>query len=86
MTFVYHSRNPFDLFGTLNFLGVAGPRGGGFNVVKGLEIKATVCGKPVYESQIRPVLWVLKEDADRDVRYFANKTAKKLDLEFGPNL
>ena len=47
---------------------------------------AAVCGKPIYDSQIRPVLSVLTEDADRDVRYFANKTAKKLDLEFGSNL
>lgn len=51
-------------------------------MAKGLEMMAPVCGKEVYDQQIRLVLSVLTEDSDRDVRYFANKTAKKLDIEF----
>ena len=49
-----------------------------FNVAKGLETIAPVCGKAVTDSQIRPVLGLLSEDADRDVRYYANKTLESL--------
>lgn len=51
-----------------------------FNVAKGLETIGPVCGKAVTDSQIRPVLGLLAEDADRDVRYFANKTLERLDM------
>lgn len=40
---------------------------------------APVCGKSIYENQIRPVLTVLIEDTDRDVRFFASQTLKKMD-------
>ena len=54
-----------------------------FNVAKGLEMMSPVCGKPVYDTQIRPILNVLVEDADRDVRFFASQTLKKVDAELG---
>ena len=44
---------------------------------------APVCGKVVYDTQIRPVLAVLIEDSDRDVRFFAGQTLKKLEAELG---
>ena len=40
---------------------------------------APVCGKSIYETQIRPVLTLLVEDTDRDVRFFASQTMKKMD-------
>lgn len=43
---------------------------------------APVCGVAVYESQISPVLNLLMDDTDRDVRYFAEKTFRVLDEEF----
>jgi hypothetical protein len=52
-----------------------------FNVAKGLETIAPVCGTVVTDSQIRPVLGLLAEDADRDVRYYANKTIESLDRD-----
>lgn len=42
---------------------------------------APVCGKSVYETQIRPVLAVLIEDTDRDVRFFGSQTMKKCDAQ-----
>jgi serine/threonine-protein phosphatase 2A regulatory subunit A len=53
-----------------------------FNVAKALEQIATVCGPQVYGTQVRPVLEVLLEDQDRDVRFFANKTFKVLEAKF----
>lgn len=50
-----------------------------FNVAKGLATLAPKCGKNVTDTQIRPMLTVLVEDADRDVRYFASKTVKAID-------
>jgi serine/threonine-protein phosphatase 2A regulatory subunit A len=50
-----------------------------FNVAKGLEMMAPVCGKSIYETQVRPVLALLVEDTDRDVRFFASQTMKKMD-------
>jgi hypothetical protein len=54
-----------------------------FNVAKELATIAPVCGQNVYETQINPVLSVLLEDADQDVRFFAEKTLKILGNEFG---
>jgi serine/threonine-protein phosphatase 2A regulatory subunit A len=54
-----------------------------FNVAKCLEQMGPVCGQPVYESQIRPVLNVLLEDPDRDVRFFAEHTFRVLEEAFG---
>jgi hypothetical protein len=42
---------------------------------------APVSGKATYEAQIRPVLSALVEDSDRDVRFFASQTLKKMDTE-----
>jgi len=50
-----------------------------FNVAKGLKTVAPVCGNAAIDSQIRPVLSLLAEDPDRDVRYFANKTLESLE-------
>lgn len=44
---------------------------------------APFCGKAMYDTEIRPVLVVLIEDPDRDVRFFAGQTLKKLDAELG---
>jgi len=35
-----------------------------------------------YESQVLPVLTMLMDDDDRDVRYFAEKAVNALDDEF----
>lgn len=40
-----------------------------------------VCGKAIYDAQIRPVLLSLVEDEDRDVRFFASQTLKKMDAQ-----
>jgi len=53
-----------------------------FNVAKELEKMAPVCGVQAYETQILPVLTMLMEDDDRDVRYYAEKTATALDEVF----
>ena len=45
-----------------------------FNVAKGLEKMAPVVGRSAVETQIRPVLAMLMEDSDRDVRYYAKQT------------
>mmetsp|Transcript_57975 Transcript_57975/g.173043 ORF Transcript_57975/g.173043 Transcript_57975/m.173043 type:complete len:89 (+) Transcript_57975:621-887(+) len=55
-----------------------------FNVAKGLQIMAPVCGKEICDTQIRPVLSLLVEDPDRDVRYFATKTLESLDSDSCP--
>jgi len=39
---------------------------------------APACGVSAYETQITPVLDMLMEDTDRDVRYFAEKTSRAL--------
>jgi len=54
-----------------------------FNVAKGLQMMAPICGREVCDSQIRPVLALLVEDPDRDVRFFAVEAIKSLDKEFG---
>jgi len=53
-----------------------------FNVAKELESIAPVCGLSTYESQISPVLHMLVEDADRDVRFYSEKTTRALDEVF----
>lgn len=42
---------------------------------------APVCGPSITDSQIRPVLNLLTDDSDRDVRYYANKTLESLDRD-----
>ena len=44
---------------------------------------APVCGREICDTQIRPVMALLLDDPDRDVRYFATKTVELLDQEFG---
>ena len=53
-----------------------------FNVAKELESVAPVCGLSSYESQIVPILSLLMEDTDRDVRFYAEKTSKALEDVF----
>ena len=53
-----------------------------FNVAKELGTIAPVCGQTVYETQVSPVLSVLLDDTDQDVRYFAEQTSKKLEQGF----
>jgi serine/threonine-protein phosphatase 2A regulatory subunit A len=49
-----------------------------FNVAKGLGVLGTSFNESVYESQITPILDLLNEDPDRDVRYFAGQTCVSL--------
>ena len=53
-----------------------------FNVAKGLGVVGPLFEKVVYESQITPVLGLLIDDPDRDVRYFASKTCDELKIVF----
>jgi serine/threonine-protein phosphatase 2A regulatory subunit A len=53
-----------------------------FNVAKELEILTPSCGVSAYESQVHPVLIMLLEDDDRDVRFFAEKTETALNKYF----
>ena len=53
-----------------------------FNVAKELQSITPVCGVAAYDSQVLPVLTMLMDDDDRDVRYFAEKAANALDDEF----
>ena len=48
-----------------------------FNAAKGLETMYPVCKGLVCELQIRPVLSLLAEDPDRDVRFYAKKTMNR---------
>lgn len=52
-----------------------------FNVAKGLKTMAPVCGTQVTDTQIRPILALLADDTDRDVRFFAGKTIESLDMD-----
>lgn len=45
-----------------------------FNVAKELGEMAKVCGRKVYEQQIYPVLCLLMDDPDRDVRFYAEQS------------
>jgi serine/threonine-protein phosphatase 2A regulatory subunit A len=49
-----------------------------FNVAKGLRVVGPLFSRYVYESQIVPILTLLNDDPDRDVRYFANQTSDSL--------
>lgn len=50
-----------------------------FNVARELVRVSPHCGLPAYQSQIVPVLTVLMEDEDRDVRFYAGTTAAALE-------
>jgi len=52
-----------------------------FNVAKALSTMVPICGNSVGEIQVRPVLSVLIEDPDRDVRFYAEKALLALDIE-----
>lgn len=56
-----------------------------FNVAKELVDIAKVCGRNIYEQQIKPVLSLLSDDLDRDVRFFAEKTLHTLEEEAAGN-
>jgi hypothetical protein len=51
-------------------------------VAKELETITPNCGVSAYESQVHPVLAMLLEDDDRDVRFFAEKTETALNKYF----
>ena len=53
-----------------------------FNVAKEVVDVAKVCGPSVYDQQISPILSLLKDDQDRDVRFYAAKTADLLKEAF----
>ena len=53
-----------------------------FNVAAELATIAPVCGRSTYESQFVPVLSMLREDEDADVRFNAEKTSKSLEASF----
>lgn len=57
-----------------------------FNVADALKDIAHVCGKDLYESQIRPVLTSLSEDYDRDVRFFAERALQSLQKELNQEI
>ncbi len=54
-----------------------------FNVARALFRIAEPCGVNMYKQQIRPVISVLTEDPDRDVRFFAEKSLKDADQQLG---
>ena len=53
-----------------------------FNVAKELQSMTPVCGVNAYESQVLPVLNLLMDDDDRDVRFYAEKAVSVLDELF----
>lgn len=53
-----------------------------FNVAQSLGDMGSICETTTYEQQILPVLGLLQEDMDRDVRFYADKAAAKLEEEF----
>lgn len=53
-----------------------------FNVAKELRSIAMVCGANSYEPIIMPILNMLAEDDDRDVRYNAELSLNALDEAF----
>ena len=53
-----------------------------FNVAKELRAMAPVWGQAAYETQIGPILAMLMEDDDRDVRFYAEKASSELEEEF----
>jgi len=53
-----------------------------FNVAKGLGMVGPMFNPSVYEGQIVPILELMKEDCDRDVRYFACRSSDSLSANF----
>jgi len=53
-----------------------------FNVARTLGEMGPICEPSVYKQQIHPILSLLQDDPDRDVRFFAEKTALKLEDVF----
>jgi serine/threonine-protein phosphatase 2A regulatory subunit A len=53
-----------------------------FNVAKGLGVVGRLFNQSAYESQINPILSLLIDDPDRDVRYFASQTSASLKSVF----
>eukprot|EP00535_Pseudo-nitzschia_heimii_P006404 CAMPEP_0197189352 /NCGR_PEP_ID=MMETSP1423-20130617/19606_1 /TAXON_ID=476441 /ORGANISM="Pseudo-nitzschia heimii, Strain UNC1101" /LENGTH=680 /DNA_ID=CAMNT_0042641439 /DNA_START=259 /DNA_END=2301 /DNA_ORIENTATION=+ len=56
-----------------------------FNVARVLGEMGPICEPSVYQQQIHPILALLRDDPDRDVRFFAGKTARKLEETFAEN-
>lgn len=50
-----------------------------FNVAKALETIAKVCGPAMFKQQVRPVLSLLLDDSDSDVRFYAEKTMASIE-------
>ncbi|KAG7350297.1 peptidase C14 caspase catalytic subunit-like protein [Nitzschia inconspicua] len=53
-----------------------------FNVAQSLGNLGSICDLMTYEQQILPVLSLLQEDLDRDVRFYADKASAKLEEEY----
>lgn len=53
-----------------------------FNVAKVVIDVAKVCGPSVFDQQISPILSLLMDDQDRDVRFYAEKAAEMLKEAF----
>jgi serine/threonine-protein phosphatase 2A regulatory subunit A len=53
-----------------------------FNVAQSLGSIAFICDVSTYQQQILPVLSLLQEDMDRDVRFYADKAAAKMEEDF----
>lgn len=53
-----------------------------FNLAKELEAVTLVCGAETYRAQVIPVLEFLREDDDRDVRFYAEQTSASLEEKF----
>ena len=53
-----------------------------FNVARELVDITPICGKTVYETQVSPMLSMMMEDQDRDVRFYAEKTMRSLEEKF----
>jgi len=51
-------------------------------VAKELKEIAKVCGPSIFEQQIHPVLSLLLDDPDRDVRFYSEQTLSFLEEEF----
>jgi serine/threonine-protein phosphatase 2A regulatory subunit A len=53
-----------------------------FNVALALGDVGTICSSDTYEQQIHPILSLLQDDMDRDVRFYADKSASLLEDHF----
>ena len=56
-----------------------------FNVAKGLGMVGPMLGVSIYQGQIVPILTLMNEDPDRDVRYFASQSIDSLRVHFDKN-